>query len=276
MWRWLRIATLPLLIVPLGFAHAGGAREADRQSDGPKIPPVLYSSLLDSAPVFVTAEAAIDARGELNTALLDPRAQSVLGNLTSDPWLTRREKDCIEVEEHWVERVNPTDRSSLRKAARTADLVLEAVVLSKDYGFTVAGLPGQLLEVRVEEVLRGPAELDSYFIFMPVGTFRAGPYTFCKSDSRFPAPPSPGDRVLLLIPSVPNPAEPFLDLRDEHSLVVIKGSGEVDLPRSFALAADRPLTRAELMTEIREFRYRGKVRLDQGMTQSVDVFLVTE
>ena len=106
------------------------------------------------------------------------------------------------------------------------------------------------LENRVEEVLRGDAKLAQYYIFVPSGEFQAGPYKICKKDSRFPAAPRIGDEVVVLVPEVEDPAEPYLDLEWDTSLVVIHSRGEVSFPRGYS---DRPAvdSRKELLQRVR-------------------------
>lgn len=240
--RFIAVLVLVTAVAAVGQPPAEEVRGEARSREVGDIPPVLYTTLRTASPTFVTADVAIGPDGELNEKLLSPLARTVLGNLLRD-----HQGGCVEYQEVWVQRVNPADRSSLAKAVRASQLILEASVTARDYGFYDGDIPGQLLEIETDQVIRGRA-LDRHFIFVPVGRFDAGPYTFCKTDSRLPEPPDIGDRVLLLIPEIGDPEEPLLDLHDEFSLIVLDDGGGVGLPKGFSRSG---LTRDELIGKVK-------------------------
>jgi hypothetical protein len=210
-------------------ADAERPREV-RQAEG--IPPVIFVQLpLRTAdfPMFVSSAAAITDEGEFNADLFAP---SVLRMLDRYPDRFDPVAGCIVLEEFYEEWAGSPDRSSIEKAAQTAELVLTVEVVGRDFGFQHM-VPGQLLRVRPERVLKGRAPLSHYFIFLPIGTFESGPYKFCKTDSRYPQPPEIGERVLLLVPVVGASEEHYLDLRTESSIVTIVDDGSASLPRPF-------------------------------------------
>lgn len=218
----------------------------------PDIPPILNSSLHRTGPTFVSAGVAIDASGELNATVLDEDSLRRLGTHLDNYRRGALERtDCVPYGPVWVSRVNPVDRSSLRAAARTSQLVLEGTVVGRDYGFYEGDIPGQLLKVATERVMRGDSQLDWYYVFYPVGEFEAGPYTFCKTDDRYPAPPEIGDRVLLLVPEPGEPGEPFLPVEAAESIVVLGKSGEARLPKSFGEGEERRWSRSKVLSEVR-------------------------
>lgn len=227
-----RLAVAALFVTSCLVAVPAGAerpREA-RQADG--IPPVIFVQLpLRTAdfPMFVSAAVAVTDEGEFNADLFAP---SVLRMLDRYPDRFDPVAGCIVLEEFYEEWAGSADRSSIEKAAQTAELVLTAEVVGRDFGFQHM-VPGQLLRVRPERVLKGQAPLSHYFVFLPIGTFESGPYKFCKTDSRYPEPPGIGERVLLFVPVVGASDEHYLDLRTESSIVTIVGDGSASLPRPF-------------------------------------------
>lgn len=223
------------------------------------IPPVVFVQLplrsLDH-PMFVSASVAITDDGELNTDLFAPDVARIINRYYErhDPV-----RGCITLDEFYEEWAGSADRSTIEKAAQTAELVLVAEVVGRDYGFQHM-IPGQLLRVRPERVLKGTAPLAHYLVFLPVGTFQSGPYRFCKTDSRYPEPPEIGERVLLLVPVGGDPQEPYLDLRTEASIVTVDAGGKVDLPQPFArsLQQEQPLTIEAVLDRIAATVGRGE------------------
>lgn len=235
-----RFVLAALLTLPGLFATPVAAERPreTRQTEG--IPPVLFVQLpLRSAdhPIFVSASIAVTDDGDFNTDLFAP---SVLRMLDRYPDRRDPVAGCIVLEEFYEEWVGSSDRSTIEKASQTAEVILTAEVVGRDFGFQHM-VPGQLLRVRPERVLKGQAPLSHYFVFLPIGTFESGPYKFCKTDSRYPEPPEIGQRVLLLVPAMGSTEEHYLDLRTETSIITIGSEGEVDLPQPF----ERSLQRAE-------------------------------
>lgn len=246
------LAVLAALTILVVLPTLAGQPQPDRRGEesAVEIPPILNSSHYDTIPTFVSADVAIGPDGELNTDVLDPLSEVVLGNLLDNFERGVYGPDCVKYGEVYIERVNPPDRSSLQSATRSANLILEAVVTGRDYGFYQGRVAGQLLVLEVEQVIRGSAPLDSYYVFYPVGRFEAGPYSFCKVDGRVPEPPEIGERLLLLSPSVAESQEPFLDVRDVHSFIVLDRAGKARLPPDFPEAEAGKLDREDLMAEV--------------------------
>lgn len=245
--------TLTLLLTTLTVLPAKAERRTDHPTaeiDG-EIPPILYSTVYNEIATFVSADVAIEPDGSVNARVLDPTAQVVIRNN-----LQAHSGGCVLIEEVYVSSVNPADRSTLRRALRTSELVIRATVVARDYGFFQGPIPGQLLKVEVEEAIRGAAR-DWYYVFYPVAEFQAGPYRICKTDSRMPDPPGIGEQVLLMIPSVEDPSEPFLELGDEHSVVVLDGEGLARLPATFREGRADPVPKREdILKEVRQLTGR--------------------
>lgn len=223
---------LPAVVVLLLAATAVEAGTRIRRETPSEIPPVLFTTLpqVDPAyPTFVAASAAVSSEGEINSDLFHPHAvRSLESLLGAEPV-----NGCVELDSVYWELINVPDRSTLRQTADTSQLTIVGRVVGREYGFHFFEA-GQLLEVEVEEVIRGEAPLDRYYYFHPVGEFEAGPYRICKSDSRYPDPPQLGDRVVLMVPRpVHNPREPYLELETSEGVVVLAADGEVGLPDTF-------------------------------------------
>lgn len=195
-----------------------------------EIPPLLYVSDPDySHPVWVAAEAAFDASGQLDDKLFASSAAWALSGHIED----NEVGTCIELGERWAEVVNPPDLETLDRSIANTPLVVVARVMARAFGFH-GDTPGQLFRLDPEEILKGEAWSDHFFVFFPVGTFTAGPHRFCKRDARFPETPELGDRLLLTVPVSEDSNEPFLDLWYGANVVVLKNDGSLRLPAAFA------------------------------------------
>jgi len=256
--RWF-LAVVTLLLA--ATAAETGARIRREPAGG--IPPVLSTTLpqVDPAyPTFVAASAAVSADGEVNTALFHPLVVEGLQEI-----LARKPVEgCIQLGPFYWELINVPDRSTLRRAAKTSHLTIVGRVVDREYGFHFDEA-GQLLEIEVEEVIRGEAPLDRYYYFHPVSEFEAGPHRICKSDFRYPQPPGLGDRVVLMVPrAVHDRREPFLDLETPEGVVVLAADGEVRLPDRFEneKVEDHasPSTAAAVLEAIRSESARPEVR----------------
>ncbi len=192
-------------------------------------PEILYSSNpYREYPVWVSATAAIEPSGKIHQELFFPAAKRTIeGYFTSEP-----RNGCFRVEEHYEALVNPADRSSLDKAVEHSAFILVGRITATAFGFNQY-LPGQLLQVEPSEVLQGEALLDRYYVFYPAGTFVAGPYAICKTDRRYPRIPEIGDEVLLMIPEMHSLTDPYLELEEAFSIVVIRDSNIPDVPAVF-------------------------------------------
>lgn len=245
------------LLIPF-LVEAAPSENKVVTAPGEGIPPVVFARLPHRSadhPAFVSASAAFAADGMVNTALFAPSAGAMLGRQLDrvDPL-----RDCIVLDEFYVDRVNPPDRSTLAKAVQTSELILQTEVVSRDYGFE-SSVPGQLLRVRPVEVFKGEAPLPHYFVFLPVGTFEAGPHRFCKTDYRYPEPPEIGEQVLLLVPEVASREEPYLALDSEASIIAADEDGTVRLPLPFRdeVADGATVELASVVRQIEEAIARG-------------------
>lgn len=162
-WR----IVLVVLLVPSAGAELHS--EPNRDLAG-SIPPVLFSTLEKfdpTLPAFLAADAAIEADGSFSS-LVHPHSASTLQHLLSDEWWL---DGCYRLSENWICETNPPDRSTLERALTNSPALLVGRVVAKGYGFQGSSA-GQLLEVTVEEVVKGSMPLDTYFVFVPVGPSR--------------------------------------------------------------------------------------------------------
>lgn len=193
------------------------------------IPSILYADLparLDSSyPMWAAADEVIDDQGRV-TDRLSPALRSTIESLVATGMPGR----CIEVTEYY-DNYPALMGGTLAEAIDNSEQVLAGTVTAKAAGFELDE-PGQLFRLDAGESYKGSADLDYYYFFVPVGRFRAGPYEICKTDTRFPAVPEVGDRVVLLVPSVSNPAEHYLRTSRDASLIILRDA-EVVLPDHF-------------------------------------------
>jgi hypothetical protein len=224
------ITSLLLGGAPYPAWAAGGLPEARQGHPEQAIPEVIHLEEDPPHALWVSAEAAFDSAGHLNTSLIHPHYLSTLQNHLSIP----PEDGCIRLTEFFVDAPGNTDRTSPEKFVKNARFVLHAKVTDTAYGFKLSA-PGQLLRLRPLAFLKGEKEAhDSYFVFFPVAAFQAGGRRICKTDSRFPAVPAVGDEIILSLPYRPDPGSAYLsaDIWGPDSFITL-GSGRVSLPGSF-------------------------------------------
>jgi len=216
-----------------------------------EIPPVMYANLdFDRTyPTWVDATAAVGSDGQLDKDLFHPDHLLVLEHLLETP--EDPETGCILMEEVFESWINPPDRSSVSKAANHSALVFFGKVLSISQGFD-RGVPGHMVEISPEQVLKGAAELETYYVFLPVGEVQVGPHNICKKDYRYPQPiPEPGDELLLMVPRVAE-AEPYLDLVYSTSFALLPQEGGVYLSKEYEETDTEQLkSAADLRNEVR-------------------------
>ncbi|HLX10958.1 MAG TPA: hypothetical protein VKY89_24140 [Thermoanaerobaculia bacterium] len=182
-------------------------------------------------PLWVDRSLVLNADGTVNTALIHPQGIREIQALRRLP----REGGCTLVGPTLQDIINLPPRDNLEEATQSSQLVILGKVTEKAYGVMVDE-PGQLLRVEPEEILKGhPREVPAYFVFFPVGTFKLGDLTICKTDNRYPEPPAVGDQVILFsLEWQPlDRHEPYLELEDGEGIVTIHSSGAVSLPRRF-------------------------------------------
>lgn len=183
-----------------------------------------------SLPAWVSAEQAFGEDGRLVADLFRPEALQRLNDLLYRP------KDpatgCTRM--LWIEQeyVNPPDRSSLKAAIRSSQLIVLGKVVAREIGFERGEL-GQLLMIQpIERLKPNGGDLGrNYFVFVPAGRFQLGKLDICKEDPRVVLPEI-GDEVLLFPRDAPA-GEAFLNLEYEGSLVVFTADDQVRWPRSF-------------------------------------------
>jgi hypothetical protein len=204
-------------------------------------------------PLWLDSSMILSADGTINTALVHPQvAREIKAILALPP-----KNGCIPVGPYFHDTINPPPRATLEQATHSSLLVLLGKVTEKAYGF-LGETPGQLLRVVPEEVIKGwPRDVAAYFVFLPVGTFKLGDLTICKTDSRQPDPPAVGEQVLILASEEPgwqqDREEPYLDLEDEGGLVTIHSGGAVSLPKRYRTpsASSAPRGQDDVLARVR-------------------------
>ena len=192
-----------------------------------RIPPYIASRHGPSArPAWISASVGVNAKGGLNMeALPMGLRRSAQRQIESGEY---QKQGCIQTLE--VEVDLPPDlkaRGTFRDLTRNSQGILRGTVTDMDPGFGSYGSPALLLEVKVEERMKGSAHIaDAPYIYFeyPVAAFEAGGYRFCKKDSRWPEPPELGDSVMLF---------PYLHPVDEAAQII------VPLPEGFEVMFER-------------------------------------
>jgi len=254
---------LPLLsaAVPvscLAETPASESSEANRPTRAEDLPTTLYrSGASHSYPSWVSAELAIDPDGEINANPIHPQAVSTIISLVKEPVVD----GCVELGNVYESWVDPPNRGDLQNGVAASELVLLGTVVGAAPGFQHS-TPGQLLAIEPSRFFRAEHELDRYFTFFPVARFRAGPYEFCKTDTRVPIEPSVGDEVLLMVFTVNDPRAPYVDSRDEFSFVILPSAGGLSFAKVHLANGDNlPRSREALVEQVDH--YASEARTDR-------------
>jgi hypothetical protein len=242
-WRMLLFA---LLLIP-GLAPGSEHRLPAHDSNQPRI---LFRPEEGSHryPAFVSADAALATDGTIDKSLFSPEAVDSIRNLLA----TSPQGGCIRAENYYESYVDPPPRATLGQAVRSSHLILLGTVVDKTFGFS-GFTPGQLLHVRPDQTLKGSAQEDMYFVFVPVGDFSVGAFRICKTDTRYATPPEIGEQLLALVPKLWNSDQPnvFLNTFDEAGVLTIKKDESLRFPRRYEKADGMPMHRQELLQMIR-------------------------
>lgn len=260
---------IPLILITLTLLPSTSWAQAEpRQSREDaaswNMPPLLYSSDPDyKYPRWVSASAALDANGSLNSEYFYPISLRTMREYLEAP----EDHGCILVEEEYSSFYAPPDQSTLEKAVAASALITYAKVTGRDYGFH-GSVPGQLVRVEPVETIRQRSKnLPEYFVFFPVGTFNVGAKTICKIDRRYAAVPEVGDHLLLLVAEYfhRDPAEPFIELGLPGTIITFSQDGKVSLPSALTdsdtqLAARRhsPTLAQDLLQTVRDYAKKAR------------------
>lgn len=237
--------------------QAGGAPVRVTESE---IPPVLFTTIEKfdpNYPTFVAGGAAFDADGEINRTLFHPHVvENLLTLLREEPVAD----GCHVLGEVHYDEIDLPARFTLEKTIERSPLILIGQVTDQEYGFR--GIQaGQLLAVTVEEAIKGAAPLDTYYIFVPVGEFVAGPHRICKHDPNYASPPAVGTRVMVMVPRlIRDASEPYLDIANAEGLIVFEEEGAVRLPSRLqreAASAGRRVTAESVVSLARQLTIRS-------------------
>ena len=219
----------------------------------PKVHYVPSNAAYTKYPIWVDASMVFNPDGSVNTTLLPVEGErTVTALLQKAP-----AHGCVPVGTYFEDLANLPERNSIEQATKNSRLVVLGKVTENAYGIS-GYIPGQLLRVVPEEVIKGqPRDVAAYFVFVPVGYFKLGSVTLCKTDSRYPEAPRVGDQVLLFVPDGPNwqadQKEPYLELQDDGGIVTIHGDSTVSLPKRFQRPGDTkaPPSSGDVLSRVR-------------------------
>jgi hypothetical protein len=201
-------------------------------------------------PIWVKADAALDAQGQPRAELFPPQSRETLSYYLALP----ATNGCIEILPLPDESSNPPQRGDLRTGVTTSQLVFLAEVTDRAAGFQRSD-PGTLLRLRPTEVFKsedGPA-LAEYFLFVPKGTVRAGAKTLCKLEPGYAEVPSVGDDVLVFVQRdwIDTAKEPYLRTYGDGGAMISLHGDTVSAPALYAGTAKSLATRRAVVDQVR-------------------------
>lgn len=162
--------------------------------DAAAMPEILYEAGDTRHAVFLEASKVLGDGGKIKAeAPLTRISEKNLRNVLAQPLVN----GCLALDEVFFDYVNRPRRNGLAATVAAADFIVEGTVVNKSFGF-VEGIPGQLLRIHTITELTGSVRpLPQYYIFIPIADFTVGGAHFCKTDARYTAPPSVGDKVFV-------------------------------------------------------------------------------
>jgi hypothetical protein len=187
-----------------------------------------------SYPAWLSSTAVIDSKGKLNLEALPLSTKGIVARqIESGDY---QKTGCIHFGPVNFDRAGPVKlHSSLSDLAKNSIAILQGTVTDIDHGFTLFG-PSLLLEIQVSERVKASGDfVGSEYVYLqyPVAQFEAGGYRFCKADSRWPAEPQIGDRVLVF---------PYQIAYDVNDLVISPDPDAYEVVLERANAKDKRLT----------------------------------
>lgn len=193
----------------------------------PPIPDVLQLEFARE-PIWRSARSVETPDGKLNVEAFGESASIMLSELFASPM----SDGCRHMKEVVIDYIYPSPRHTLDSAIASAQAAIVGRVTGREYGF-YSGVPGQLFQVRAERRFTDRTPADYYYFFVPVGDFRAGDVSICKTDEQFAEPPQVGEEVILLT-DAPDRKEPsLLPVRDAGDVLPISRGGLVRLPPQY-------------------------------------------
>lgn len=194
---------------------------------------------IQSAPVWVSVDQAIDERGELVRELFVPwrletldRTMARYGELRTQQGFQGSPLDPCKDTNHGHYDYIPPD-PTLDQLFTHSEVVFNGTVRGRAQGFYL-GAPSTLYSVEVDKVWKGshaiPAD-DMVFIALPQATIElAGGVRLCNRTKRSPGQPLPGGRILVFSHSEP-PWPPIFNPMDEE--LFWKTERSLSLPSHF-------------------------------------------
>ena len=184
--------------------------------------PTQFEGYSNNEPQFVAADTLSDDSGKLDLSSLDGNASLTIESMLSHP---SADNGCLD---YWTSYEDVDDEPrTLASALHKAPNVLIGTVTGSQPGFLDLTLPGTLLRVEVDEILRG-LYMEEIFTFLPVGDFRIGKIDVCKKNPFYPQLPTPGEQVVLLFDKI-----------GLHNVLLVGGDGVVTLKKDGAVSLSR-------------------------------------
>lgn len=223
-----RIIVFVAAVLAVAGAFLTAALEAAPPSAVEEVPPPdrIESTRpeIRSTPVWVSADQAIDDRGELVRKLFEPwnveeldRGMAIYREFITQSGLRGGYSDPCADTNHGYYDYTPPD-PTLDQLFTHSVIVFNGTVRGRAQGFYL-GSPSTLYTVEVDKVWKGtyaiPAD-DVVFIALPQATIElAGGLRLCSRTKRSPVQPQPGGRILVFAAREP-PWLPIFDTMDEE------------------------------------------------------------
>ncbi len=221
-----------LAVAVLLLAHVGTALFADSPQSsvatGHRAMPTTLEGSGPSVPLFIAADTLIDDSGNLDLSALGTDASLAMDSVLGHP---SAKKECLD---YWTSYEDVDDEPrTLASALHKAPNVLIGTVTGRQPGFLDLIVPGTLLRVQVDEILRG-LYMEEIFTFSPMGNFKVGEIDVCKKSKLYPELPILGDQVVLLF-----------DRTGPRNVVLLGGDGILTLKQDDTVSLSQVFTKKE-------------------------------
>lgn len=158
----------------------------------------LPPQYVERDPLWVSVDEAFSPEGDLREGIFSSGARDTMPRqvvVSAAPGEPRKPgPDCLGGIANMRLPLSGPDRSLL-DLTRSASRIASGTIVAATPGF-LEGLAGTLLELRVDENLKGRFSAASIFVFYPYVYHRSGRVTVCRSDLRYNLRPGAGSRAL--------------------------------------------------------------------------------
>lgn len=224
--RLRQVWSVLILLAGAGLLASEGAYAKD-------VPSILWSRHDPSKAAWVSLERATLPNGQIDWNLFGEMESFFLRRGLEN----HKGTGCVSIGHLRKEIIGSRGANDLRSLVKNSFAIFQGTVVARGIGIA-DGNPATLLEVRVDETIKGSSEFSkekTLYIAYPVAEFSVNGIRICKSDEFLAAvPPQVGDSVLVFPLSSPLNEDLNLIYPYSQEVIIQKREGALWLPAKWA------------------------------------------